>query len=99
MRAHAGNKGNEKADELAKKGAKIRADLMLKEGGEGWFKRTVEKYWGNRRLFLLLLSLSILISGVICMYINRVCPHVLRELYVCTWERCSKFVGENSNLG
>ena len=49
MRAHAGNKGNEKADELAKKGAKIRADLMLKEGGEGWFKRTVEKYWGNRR--------------------------------------------------
>ena len=49
VRAHAGNEGNEKADELAKKGADIRTKLMLEEGGEGWFKRTVERYWGNRR--------------------------------------------------
>ena len=49
MRAHAGNEGNEKADQLVKKGAEIRTKLMLEEGGEGWFKRTVERYWGNRR--------------------------------------------------
>ena len=48
VRAHAGNKGNEKADELAKKGAKLRAELMLNAGGEGWFKRTVERYWRVR---------------------------------------------------
>ena len=49
VRAHAGNKGNEKADELVKKGVKfIRAELMLNAGGEGWFKRTVERYWRVR---------------------------------------------------
>ena len=46
--AHAGNKGNEKADELVKKGAKIRDELMLNEGGEGWLARTVKRYWEVR---------------------------------------------------
>ena len=48
VRAHEGNAGNEKADELTKKGAKLRAELMLNEGGEGWFERTVAKYWRTR---------------------------------------------------
>ena len=48
VRAHAGNKGNEKADELAKKGAKLRAELMLNAGGEGWLARTVKRYWEVR---------------------------------------------------
>ena len=48
VRAHADNKGNEKADELAKKGAKLRAELMLNAGGEGWLARTVKRYWEVR---------------------------------------------------
>ena len=48
VRTHEGNVGNEKADELTKKGAKLRAELMLNEGGEGWFERTVAKYWRTR---------------------------------------------------
>ena len=40
-----GNKGNDKADELTKKGV---TDPMLVEDGEGWFERTVKRYWGNR---------------------------------------------------
>ena len=48
VRDHEGNAGNEKVDELAKKGAKLRAELMLNEGGEGWFERTVAKYWRTR---------------------------------------------------
>ena len=48
VRAHAGDVGNEKADELAKKGAKLRGDLMRNEGGEGWFERTVKRYWEVR---------------------------------------------------
>ena len=43
-----GYKGNEKADELAKKGAKLRAELMLNAGGEGWLARTVKRYWEVR---------------------------------------------------
>ena len=48
VRAHAGNKGNEKADELIKKGEKLRAELMLNAGGEGWLERTVKRYWEVR---------------------------------------------------
>ena len=44
VRTHSGNVGNEKADELAKKGAKLRSELMLNEGGEGWFEKTVTRY-------------------------------------------------------
>ena len=47
-RAHAGNEGNEKADELIKKGAKLRAELMLNARGEEWFERTVKRYWEVR---------------------------------------------------
>ena len=43
-----GNVGNEKADELAKKGAKLRGELMRNEGGEGWFERTVKRCWEVR---------------------------------------------------
>ena len=33
--AHEGNKGNQKAEELVKKGVKLRAELMLNVGDEG----------------------------------------------------------------
>ena len=49
VRAHSGNVGNEKVDALAKKGAKLRARMMILEGGDGWYKRTVERYWENRK--------------------------------------------------
>ena len=48
VRAHKGNAGNEKADELAGKGSKLRHDLMVKSQPKGWFRETVERYWGNR---------------------------------------------------
>ena len=41
--------GNEKVDALAKKGAKLRAKMMNLQGGDGWYKRTVERYWKNRK--------------------------------------------------
>ena len=49
VRAHADNKGNEKADELTKKETKLRDELMLNAGGgEGWLVGTVKRYWEVR---------------------------------------------------
>lgn len=49
VRAHTGTKGNERADALAKRGAKLRFDLMQAETPDGWFKSALERYWQNRR--------------------------------------------------
>ena len=52
VRAHAGTKGNERADALTKRGAKLMFDLMKLETPEGWFKASlvlVERYWQNRK--------------------------------------------------
>ena len=35
VKGHAGNKGNERADKLAKLGSKLRHDIMVKELPEG----------------------------------------------------------------
>ena len=49
VRAHAGTKGNERADALAKRGSKLRFDLMELETPDGWFTASLERYWQNRR--------------------------------------------------
>ena len=49
VRAHAGNKGNERADELAKLGSKLRHDIMANKSSEDWMKRAKELYWRNRK--------------------------------------------------
>ena len=48
VKAHEGQVGNEKADVLAKKGAKLRHKLMLKSMTANWFRFVIEKYWDNR---------------------------------------------------
>ena len=48
VRGHAGNKGNERADELAKLGSKLRHEIMSGELSEGWMERAKELYWKNR---------------------------------------------------
>ena len=48
VKAHAGQRGNERADKLAKEGAKLRFDLMNKSQPEGWFQRALKCYWDNR---------------------------------------------------
>ena len=50
VRAHTGNVGNEKADELAKKGSKLRHELMVDSAKEGWFEWALETYWKNRQM-------------------------------------------------
>ena len=49
VRGHAGNKGNERADDLAKLGSKLRYDIMSNKLSEDWMKRVKELYWRNRR--------------------------------------------------
>ena len=49
MRGHAGNKGNERADELVKLGSKLRYDIMSNKLSKDWMKRAKELYWRNRR--------------------------------------------------
>ena len=48
VRGHVGNKGNERADELAKLGAKLRHDIMVGETSDNWVVRAKELYWRNR---------------------------------------------------
>ena len=51
IKAHAGHAnthGNERADALAKRGAKLRFDLMQLQS-PGWFNAALAKYWQNRK--------------------------------------------------
>ena len=48
MRAHEGNAGNERADKLAKLGAKLRFDVMVKDSPTNWNERAKNLYWENR---------------------------------------------------
>jgi len=48
VKAHAGIEGNERADKLAGKGAKLRHDIMVRSQPKGWFRHTVEQYWSRR---------------------------------------------------
>ena len=50
VRAHSGNKGNELADGLAKKGSRLRHELMVGANPVGWFKNTIERYWKIRKV-------------------------------------------------
>ena len=49
VRDYYGNEGNEKVHDLSKKGAKLRSKLMIVERGDGWYEKTVDQYWGNRK--------------------------------------------------
>ena len=48
VRAHTGINGNERADKLAKLGAKLRFDVMVKDSPTNWNERTKNLYWENR---------------------------------------------------
>ena len=48
MRAHEGNADNERADKLAKLGAKLRFDVMVKDSPTNWNERAKNLYWENR---------------------------------------------------
>ena len=50
VKGHSGDGDNEKADELVKKGAKLRFKLLESEGFEldpsgGWFAKVLNRYW------------------------------------------------------
>ena len=49
VRGHKGNKGNERADKLAKLGSKLRHDIMIEKLSVGWMERAKELYWRNRK--------------------------------------------------
>ena len=49
VKAHNGTVGNERADALAKEGAKLRFKLMERAAEPGWFTYAVSLYWGNRK--------------------------------------------------
>ena len=48
VREHRGVAGNERADDLAGMGSKLRHDLMVKSQPKGWFRKMLECYWSNR---------------------------------------------------
>ena len=49
VKAHNGEKGNERADKLAKEGSQLRFKLMELAAPWGWFQRALGEYWGNRK--------------------------------------------------
>ena len=49
VRAHEGNAGNERADKLAKMGAKLRHEVMADQMPTNWAQRAKQQYWENRR--------------------------------------------------
>ena len=49
VKAHSGKGGNECADKLAKRGAKLRGKLMLESTPDKWFEKALKIYWDNRR--------------------------------------------------
>ena len=49
VKAHDGTEGNERADALAKMGAKLHFNLLVQQQPQGWFQRAIKLYWGNRR--------------------------------------------------
>ena len=48
VKAHSGIKGNERADELAARGSRLRHNLMVQSQPAGWFRGMVERYYRNR---------------------------------------------------
>ena len=49
VRAHEGNAGNERADKLAKMGAKLRHEVMADQMPTNWAQRAKQLYWENRQ--------------------------------------------------
>ena len=49
VRAHVGVFGNEKADELTKKGEDLRFKLTEQQTAHGWFQDALSDYWLNRQ--------------------------------------------------
>ena len=48
VKAHDGNHGNERADNLAAEGAKLRFELMELAAPKDWYRKSLERYWDIR---------------------------------------------------